>query len=255
MQKKTQEEHPMNETLKVMQNHRSIRSYQDKEIPEAVLQELLKSIQSMPTSINAQQVSLVVVRDAETRKQIAELAGGQGWIAQAPVFITFVIDLHKTSLAGEKTGEPQVIHGSTEGMLVGAFDAGIALGGAIVAAESLGLGIVPIGGIRRNPEEMIRLLELPKNTFPVAGLVVGYPEDLSAKKPRMPQEAFVHYETYQNDSLPELIDRYDDIMTLYYAERGDKASNWSGQVAGTYKFVYYPKVHPVAKEQGFTNDK
>lgn len=42
----------------------------------------------------------------------------------------------------------QVIHESLEAMVVGAVDAGIILGNLITAAESLGLGIVPIGGIR-----------------------------------------------------------------------------------------------------------
>lgn len=46
--------------------------------------------------------------------------------------------------SGEKTGCKQVIHEDIEGILAGSFDAGIALGAATIAAESLGLGVVPI---------------------------------------------------------------------------------------------------------------
>ncbi len=90
-------------------------------------------------------------------------------------------DFYKTGIAGEKNDKPQIIHESIEGTMVGTFDCGLAMGGAIVAAESMGLGIVPIGAIRKNPEEMIRLLDLPERTFPVVGLVVGYPADQSAQ--------------------------------------------------------------------------
>lgn len=246
----------MNETLQVMQNHRSIRSYQDKAIPEEMIESVLRSIQQMPTSINGQQVSVIVIQDPTKKKTISEIAGGQTWIAQAPVFLVFVADFYKTYLAAQITGNTQVIHESVEGTVVGVFDAGIAMGAAIIAAESLGLGIVPIGGIRANPQEMIALLNLPKYTYPVAGLVMGFPADTSHLKPRLPMETFAHRETYQADHLRQQIESYDGKMTAYYAERGDdKQTNWSRQVAGTYKYVYFPKVYPTMKSQGFDNDK
>ncbi|WP_243129649.1 hypothetical protein [Clostridium sp. HBUAS56017] len=37
----------------------------------------------------------------------------------------------------------------------------MALGASVVAAKSLGLDTVPIGGIRKNPEELIEILGLP----------------------------------------------------------------------------------------------
>lgn len=246
----------MNETLAIMQNHRSIRNYLDKPIPDDLLQLILQSVQHLPTSINGQQVSIVLVKDAAKKKTISELAGGQAWIEQAPVFLVFVVDFYKSFLGAEMTAHTQVIHESVEGMLVGTLDAGIAMGAAIVAAESLGLGIVPIGGIRKNPEEIIKLLELPRFTYPVAGLVIGYPADLSSKKPRLPIETFVHHEIYQKDHLQQQIEHYDEIMTAYYSERGGKKNtNWSSQVSEIYQYVYFPKVYPTMKDQGFTNNK
>lgn len=59
------------------------------------------------------------------------------------------MDFYRTYLAGEKTGYKQIIHEDIESALVGAVDSGITLGAAIIAAESLGLGTVPIGGIRK----------------------------------------------------------------------------------------------------------
>ncbi|MBN2616883.1 MAG: NADPH-dependent oxidoreductase [Spirochaetales bacterium] len=245
----------MNQTITTIKNHRSIRQYKNKDIEPKDLNLILEAAHAMPTSIHGQQVSIVVVKDEDKRNKISDLAGGQPWIAAAPVFLVFVMDMNKTAQAGNKNNIPQIIHESAEGVLVSSFDAGIAMGAAIVAAESLGLGIVPIGGIRKNPQEMIDLLELPKNTFPIAGLVIGHPENLSAKKPRLSIESFAHSEKYNNELVTKAIDDFDKEMEIYYEKRGDKSSNWSAQIAGSYKQVYFPNVYPVLKSQGFILDK
>jgi len=245
----------MNETIEIIKNHRSIRNYLDKDVPDVMLQDILQAATAMPTSINGQQISIIVIKDKDKKEKIATLANEQPWISQAPVFLVFVADFYKAYLASEKNGTKEIIHESIEGTMVGTFDAGLAMGAAIIAAESLGLGIVPIGAVRKNPDEMIKLLKLPQYTYPLVGLVVGYPAEGSAQKPRLPHEALIHIETYHKDGLAAVIDQYDDVMAQYYGERGDKESNWSKQVANAYKQVYFPKVYPTMKKQGFKNDK
>lgn len=246
----------MNETIKTIQNHRSIRSFLDKSIDDKIIDEILKSSQAMPTSINAQQISVIVIKDKETKAKIANLAGGQPWIEAAPVFLVFVIDFYKTNLAAEKNGLKQVIHESVEGTMAGTFDAGLAMGGAIISAESLGLGIVPIGGVRKNPSEIIKLLGLPEYTYPTVGLAIGYPKDNSRQKPRLPFNTFKHEETYKTDGLKESIDQYDKNMEVYLKEIGREVEgNWSKNTSNLYQYVYYPEVYPTMKQQKFNNDK
>lgn len=245
----------MNQTIRAIKNHRSIRSYLDKDIPNEMLTEILEAARSMPTSINGQQISIIVIKDKGKKEKIAEWAGGQPWIAQAPVFLVFVADFYKAYIACEKNGTQEVIHESIEGTLVGAFDGGLAMGAAIISAESLGLGIVPIGAVRRKPQEVIDLLGLPKYTYPLVGLVIGYPTDASAQKPKFPLETLVHVEQYQKDGVRSAIDEYDATMSKYYSDRGDKETNWSKQVANAYQQVYFPEVYPTMKKQGFRNDK
>lgn len=246
----------MNPTIQVIKNHRSIRSFLDKDLPADTLQAIIDAAQAMPTSINGQQVSLVIVRDKATRSKLAELCGGQPWVAAAPVFILFVADFYKTSLAAEISGRTQVIHESAEGGLVGILDSGIAMGGAIVAAESMGLGIVPIGGIRLHAEEIIKLLELPKYTFPVNGLCIGYPADTSKLKPRLPQETFAHYEKYDSSKLVANIKDYDATMESYLATIGrTEEGNWSKNTSNIYQRVYFPNIKPTMTTQGLLHDK
>jgi FMN reductase [NAD(P)H] len=246
----------MNETLRIQHTHRSIRSYTDEPVSDAMLDAIVESAHRAPTSRNSQEISLVVVRDAQRRARIAQLAGGQAWIAQAPVFIVIVIDFRKTALGMEKDGKKQLFHQGMEGYGVGAVDAGIALGTMITAAESLGLGIVPIGGIRRSPQALIDLLGLPPLTFPMVGLVVGHIAGNVEQKPRLGLGAFRHDERYDDSRYLAEIDDYDTTIMDYW-QRLNRTDGlpWSANLAPYASSVYYPDVKPVAAKQGFLNDK
>lgn len=243
----------MNNVIETITNHRSIREYLDKDISDEIVDEIVRAAQAMPNSINGQQTSVIVVRDKAKKEKLAELVGNQPYVAKAPVFLVFVMDFYRTYLAGEKTGMKQVIHEDIEGIEAGSVDVGIALGASIIAAESLGLGIVPIGGIRKNPEEVIKLLGLPKYTFPMVGLVVGYPADESHKKPRVPFESFKHKENYDTKAVEESIYIYDNQMSEYLKGigRAEQEKNWSTFTSRIYQSVYYPKVKPAMYKQGF----
>lgn len=246
----------MNETLKLQHTHRSDRSFTDAPISDAQLDAIVEAAYRAPTSINSQQVSLVVVRDPARRAQIAQIAGGQPWIAKAPVFITVVVDFNKTRLGLEAAGEQQVIHESVEGFAAGAVDAGIALGNLLVAARSLGLGVVPIGGIRRDPQAMIDLLQLPAQTYPIAGIAIGHVDKPAHQKPRLPMASFRHDEFYHADAVAPAIAAYDEELPKYWQSIG-RADGlpWSANTAQSYSKVYFPLTRPVSVKQGFLNDK
>ncbi len=246
----------MNDTIKLMQAHHSCRSYTDQAVSDAMLDEIIHAAWRGPTSINAQEISLVVVRDTARRARIAEIAGGQPWIAQAPVFITIVIDFNKTRIGVEKAGQKQVIHESMEGFGVAAVDAGITLGNLMTAARSFGLGVVPIGGIRRNPQAMIDLLELPPYTFPLVGLCIGHIAADAPQKPRLDIGSFRHDERYDAGVYKAAIDSYDETVMEYWQQlQRNDGLPWSTNLGNIFKQVYFPDVKPVAAKQGLLNDK
>ena len=192
------------------------------------------------------------MQDYNIRAQMAEAVHQN----KGESFVPFIADLYKTSLGVKNAGYEQIIHESVEGMMVASVDAGIALGTAITAAESLGLGIVPIGAVRKNPETVIDLLELPEYTFPMVGLAVGHPKDHSRQKPRMDIKTFRFDEKYDKDRLPELINNYDRQIAKYLDEIGrEQEKSWSNFVANAYKTVYFPDVYLTALKQGFKFDK
>jgi FMN reductase [NAD(P)H] len=242
----------MNETVRLLQAHRSSRSYKSDPIPAEILDAIVESAHRAPTSINSQQISLVVVRSAASRARIAEIAGGQPWIAQAPVFIAVVADLYKTGLGVEKAGAQQVIQRSLEAIISAVSDAGITMATLMTAARAFGLGIVPIGGIRRDPQAMIDLLGLPRNTFPVGGVVLGYVAKEAQKKPRMPIESFRHEEKYHPELLKPAIDAYDGTLQQYWQKIGRADGlTWSANMAEHYS-TFSRRLKAIAQQQGFT---
>jgi FMN reductase [NAD(P)H] len=242
----------MNETVRLLQAHRSSRSYKSDPIPEEILDAIIESAHRAPTSTNSQQISLVVVRDAASRARIAQIAGDQPWIAQAPVFIAVVADLCKTGLGVEKAGGKQEVQRSLEAVISAVSDAGITMATIMTAARALGLGIVPIGGIRRDPQAMIDLLGLPLSTFPVGGVVLGYVAKEAPQKPRMPMESFRHEEKYHVEALKPAIDAYDRILAEHWQKIGRaNGLTWSANMAEHYGSIAR-RIKPVAEKQGFT---
>ena len=247
----------MNETIKLLKSHRSVRKFvPGKDVGEAQVSTIIEAALAAPNWINGQQVSVIEVRDIERKSLLAEAAGNQRWIKEAPVFLVFCIDFYRAKLAADKNGTDFQIVEDLEAVIVGATDVGIALASAVAAAESMGLGIVPIGGIRRNSQTFIDQLKLPQYVFPVSGLVIGHPSEIPDQKPRLPLEATLHKEKYDAEVQMEIIDQYDKTISSYMSERtnGEDSSDWSSKVASFYDkgFDQYAKnTTPTFKNQGF----
>lgn len=240
-------------------SHRSIRKYKPDMIPNDELKMMLQAAIHAPSSVNGQQWSVIVIKDAKTKDKIASLTqisdlGRQEWIAQCPVFLLFVMDYYKLAKELKKQGRPFGHIDSIEATMVGCVDIGIAFSNAMNVAESLGYGTVPIGAVRGKPREIIELLKLPKGTYPILGMCVGIPDQNPAMKPRIPFDATVHKERY-NTNTDDLIAEYDKAMKVYMDKRsnGKDIRSWTQTTGSYYKEGYYPFEKEVLKEQGFPN--
>ncbi len=226
--------------IQTIKDHRCVRDFLDKEISNEHLHEILESAHLMPTSYNSQQVSVVVVKDTATKEKIAELSGNLPYIKKAPIFLVFVTDLYKTHLACEKNNTDQIDDNNLDIIVSATFDAGLSMAGAILAAESLGLGVVPVGAIRTNLEELKNILELPKHVIPLVGLSIGYSASATIKKPRLDIESFAHFDNYKKDNLMGYINKYDELMETYLAKINRKQEkNWSTSISMVYSNTMY----------------
>lgn len=239
----------MNPVIKSLLSHRSIRAYTDKPVDDEALELILRAAQGAPNWINGQQVSIITVKDPSRKARLAALCGNQHHIEQAPVFLVFCADFHRLKLASEREQLPLgALDDDIDPLLVGATDVGIAIGTAVAAAESLGLGMVPIGGIRRHVSDVVEELRLPAYVFPICGLCIGHPADDPGLKPRLPLEAFNHEETYRADQWP-LMERYNETYADYLAGRGNEPFRWTRRIASFFSKPYYDDIIGALQQQ------
>ncbi|WP_394425176.1 oxygen-insensitive NADPH nitroreductase [Vreelandella stevensii] len=241
----------MNDVIKLLQSHRSIRKFTDKEIPRGLLLELIKAGQAAATSSHVQAYSVIHVKDATNREQLAELSGGQGYVASSAVFLVFCADMKRPTEASARTGA-NVERGMTEQLLVATVDTALMAQNVAVAAESEGLGICYIGGIRNNPEAVSELLKLPPHVYPVFGMCLGYPDHQPEVKPRLPVEAILKEDYYTEDS--DQVVAFDDTMRAYYQSRssGNKNSDWSHNLTPLFDNKLRPHMRDFLVKRGFT---
>lgn len=142
----------MNETVEIMLNQRSIRKYKDKEVSEETVDTIISCAQMAPTSSHLQQYTRIEVKDHRKRKFLAEVAGGQNWVVEAPLVLLFCADLNR----GKKYFDvsEKELFSNTESYTVAVVDTSLAMENAFVAAESMGLGGVAVGGIRNDVEAL-----------------------------------------------------------------------------------------------------
>lgn len=205
-------------TIELMHRHGSVRKFKADPIPVELIETLVAAAQRASTSSNLQVVSVVAVTEAATRTRLAEISG-QEHVAQAPVVLVWCADLKRLDRACELRGYTQVTD-YVENFLVCALDAGIAAQNGALAAESLGLGICYLGGIRSNTQAVIDLLKLPRLVFPVVGLVLGWPAAPAIVRPRLSTSAILHWERYDPQPRDAALYEYDRAMMATGIYRG-----------------------------------
>ncbi|MBF8221935.1 oxygen-insensitive NADPH nitroreductase [Halomonas sp. 328] len=240
----------MNPTIELLKSHRSIRKFTEQKIPHELLVELIRAGQGAATSSHVQAYSVIHVTQPENRETLAELAGGQGYVAGASDFLVFCADMKRPTEAAERTGA-KVVRGMTEQLLVASVDVALMAQNVAIAAESEGLGICYIGGIRNNPAAVSDLLRLPKHVYPVFGMCLGYPAHQPDIKPRLPVEAILKEDYYRDDR--EQVEAFDETMHAYYQARkgGNKDSNWSQNLTPLFDSKLRAHMRDFLIERGF----
>jgi FMN reductase (NADPH) len=229
-----------------------------------MIETIVAAGQRSSTSSNLQAYSVVVVSDEKKRSRLMELCDNQKHILQAPIFLAWCADLNRLDRISEMLGYQQVTS-QVENFLIAAMDATLAMQTAALAAESLGLGMCYIGAIRNNPREVIELLELPRLTFPVSGMTVGWPDASPDIKRRLPVESVLHWEKYDNSGEEKRLNDYDEEMIasgIYGGRRvqvpGTKEEmrelGWMERSARKVSRPLRVHLRKVLKEQGFDLD-
>ena len=166
--------------LEAIKKRQSVRSYQDKEIPEEILQQILEAGRLAPSAKNTQSWKFIVVKDKDLRKKLVPACKNQEFVGEASVVI-----------AGCGTNPDYVM---SNGEHAYSIDLAIALDHMSLEATSLGLGTCWIGAFYQ--DQVKEILGVPEGVRITSLMPLGYPEKLGTKTERKPLSEIICYDKY-----------------------------------------------------------
>lgn len=210
-----------------IRKRRAVRSYTDKPVPDEVLDRVLRLALIAPTGSGAQSWGIVVVREEERRRAVADLviAGGaryfgimrprkegtseEGHTAWANEYAETILNTYRIApvwIAGLLVPnftypEQMAAGGHTDDLISLAF----AFENLMLAARASDLGTVPTTAFQRFEKDRLReILGLPAEVDPVIVSPLGYPEKFpeglapALKRNFKPWRSLVHDEQWGN---------------------------------------------------------
>lgn len=244
--------------MEVLNKHVTIRNFKNKAVEDSALESIIYSGTRASTTGNMQLYSIVVTKDEKKKEQLAPFHFNQKVAQTAPVLLTFVADFNRFSkwcdISQAKPGYSNFLS-----FFTAAIDALLVAQNVCIAAENQGLGVCYLGTTTYNAKEIIQQLELPKLTFPVTTVAMGYPDENPELTDRIPLKGIVHSEKYSDYSAAEIKKLYDFKESLESSRQFVK-ENGKQTLAQVYADVRYKekdnlffsdKMLSVLKEQGF----
>ena len=159
-------------------SRRSIRSYENKDIPEEALRQILEAGRQAPSAANRQPIRFVVVTDHGILKKLCDTLITR-FAKSAPIAIAGCADV-KSLL----TGKWAVV------------DATIAMQNMVIAAWALGIGSCWIGAC--NEEKVRELLKIPDKWKFVGLLTLGYPAEKPKPRKKKQFEDLFNFNSFQS---------------------------------------------------------
>jgi len=157
------------EALEAIHTRRSIRKYQDKPVPDELIQRILAAAMSAPSANNTQPWHFVVITDREVLAQIPKVNPNATMATDAPLAILVCGDVTLAMAPGYWV-----------------VDCSAAVENLLLAAHAVGLGAVWMTGPMQAKREIEKALKVPPEMDVVAFIPVGYPAETPVSRGRKP---------------------------------------------------------------------
>ena len=164
----------MNDIIKSLFDRKSVRVFEDREIPLEEKRVILESALQAPSAGNMTLYTILDITDPKLKETLSITCDNQPFIAKAPLVLVFCADYNRWFELFKRHCD-EVRNPDCGDLQLASVDAVIAAHNCVVAAESLGIGSCYIGDITENFECHRELLRLPRHVIPVCMLVFGYP--------------------------------------------------------------------------------
>jgi len=180
----------MSEIMEVIKERRSIRKYEEKDVPDEVLNSLLEAARWSPSWANTQCWELIVVKDKTLKESLKDTIlpknPATNAITQAPVLLALCGKLKSSGfykdIVTTKLGDWFM------------FDLGLFTQTLCLAAQGLGLGTVIVGLFDHDKARSI--LKVPEGYELVVLIPLGYPAKISSAPKRREIGDFVHHNIF-----------------------------------------------------------
>jgi len=180
----------MAELMEVIKARRSVRKYEEKDVPEEVLNSMLEAVRWSPSWANTQCWEVVAIRDKTIKENLKEVIfpknPATNAITQAPVLLAVCGKLKSSgfynNIVTTKFGDWFM------------FDLGLFTQTLCLAALDFGLGTVVVGLFDHDKAKGI--IKVPEGYELVALVPLGYPAKISSAPQRREIREFVHYNIF-----------------------------------------------------------
>lgn len=220
-------------------NRRTIRSFMDQPVSDELLTDLIERAAHAPTTGNMQLCSVVVTRKPGTITALAPAHFNQPASVGCSAMLTFCADLNRfEKWCRARDARPGFEN--LQSLMAAVFDAVIFAQQFVTVAEMSGLGTCYLGTTTYNAQMVADILKLPERVVPVLTVAVGWPADEGEDSGRLPVEAIMHFEQYNNYTA-------EDINRLYSGKEAREdsrrfvAENGKQTLAQVFTDIRYPQ--------------
>jgi len=225
--------------MELLNQHVTIRKFKEEGIHASVLESILFSGAKASTTGNMQLYSVVVSETDKEKNNLIPLHFNQSVARSAPVLLTFVADFNRFSKwCTLNSAEPG--YNNFLSFFTAAIDALLVAQNVCIAAENYGLGICYLGTTTYNAKEIISVLELPKLTFPVTTIAIGYPDESPEKTDRISLNGIIHKGKYLDYSDQQIRELY-SFKESFASSKKFIAENNKETLAQVYTDIRYKK--------------
>jgi len=180
----------MADIMEIILGRRSIRRYQEKDIPDEILNKILEAARWAPSWANTQPWEFVVVKDKSIKEKIQKTVPPKNpsslAIVNAPVLLIMCGQVKKSGYYNEqyptKFGDWFM------------YDLGLATQNLCLAAHDSGLGTVIVGLF--DHDRVGEVIKLPADHEVLVLVPLGYPDQEPKPPRRRGRNEFVHYDTF-----------------------------------------------------------
>jgi len=158
-----------------IKSRRSIRKYEDREISDDVIKEIIDAARLAPSGNNTQPWTYYIIKDRETQSKLREnKVFFQDFVYAAPAIIVCCADLNAYTKNVKGRDLPDEIRAIRDISIASSF--------LILRATELGLGTCYVGWLKA--EKMKEIIGIPNDNIVPYVITIGYPDEQPESKPR-----------------------------------------------------------------------